>query len=128
MIWNISSSSSTANGGRRHRARASKASIPPPPSRGRWSRRPAREDVDRAVAAADRALFDPAWTAMTQTARGKLLMRLADLLIEHADELGRLETVDSGKLLKETRSQAAANTVVIKASEIARHRCCGSAG
>ncbi|MEM6466078.1 MAG: aldehyde dehydrogenase family protein, partial [Pseudomonadota bacterium] len=65
----------------------------------------APQDVDRAVAAARRALDDPAWRDMTQTARGKLLYRLADLIAEHAQTLGRLETIDSGKLLAETSAQ-----------------------
>ncbi len=64
-------------------------------------------DVDRAVAAARRALGDPAWRDMTQTARGKLLYRLADLIAEHAAEIGRVETLDSGKLLSETATQSA---------------------
>ncbi|MEP0944034.1 MAG: aldehyde dehydrogenase [Rhizobiaceae bacterium] len=63
------------------------------------------QDVDKAVAAAVRALNDPAWRDMTQTARGKLLYRLADLIEENADLLGRVETSDSGKLLAETASQ-----------------------
>ncbi|WP_037307188.1 aldehyde dehydrogenase [Ruegeria halocynthiae] len=62
-------------------------------------------DVDRAVAAAKRVLDDPAWRDMTQTARGKLLYRLADLVAEHAPRLGELETTDSGKLLAETAAQ-----------------------
>lgn len=65
----------------------------------------APEDVERAVAAAARALEDPAWRDMTQTARGKLLYRLADLIEERADAIGRIETADSGKLLAETASQ-----------------------
>lgn len=64
-------------------------------------------DVDRAVAAAARALEDPAWRDMTQTARGKLIMRLADLVERDAVKLGRLETTDSGKLLAETSTQTA---------------------
>ncbi|WP_152475592.1 aldehyde dehydrogenase [Roseovarius sp. THAF9] len=64
-------------------------------------------DVDRAVLAARRALDDPEWRDMTQTQRGKLLYRLADLIEEHAPELGRIETTDSGKLLAETASQSA---------------------
>lgn len=64
-------------------------------------------DVDRAIAGARRALNDPAWRDMTQTARAKLLFRLADLIEEHATELGRIETTDSGKLLAETASQTA---------------------
>ena len=63
-------------------------------------------DVDRAVAAAARAFAEPAWASMTQTVRGKLLFRLADLLVENAQELGELETIDTGKLLKETLGQA----------------------
>ena len=62
-------------------------------------------DVDRAVAAAHRALDDPNWRDMTQTARGKLITRLADLIEENADLLGQVETNDSGKLLAETASQ-----------------------
>lgn len=64
-------------------------------------------DVDRAIAAARRALNDPAWRDMTQTKRGKLLYRLAELIEENAQELGRLETTDSGKLLAETSTQTA---------------------
>ena len=62
-------------------------------------------DVERAIGAAKRALNDPAWRDMTQTQRGKLLYRLADLIAEHAQEIGRIETTDSGKLLAETASQ-----------------------
>ncbi|MEL6959882.1 MAG: aldehyde dehydrogenase [Pseudomonadota bacterium] len=65
------------------------------------------DDVARAVAAAGRALGDPAWRDLTQTARGKLLYRLADLIEAHAQDLGRIETTDSGKLLAETASQTA---------------------
>ena len=38
------------------------------------------EDVDRAVQAATRALRDPAWRRLTQTDRGRLIRRLADLV------------------------------------------------
>ncbi|MGS4886160.1 aldehyde dehydrogenase [Roseibium sp. MB-4] len=62
-------------------------------------------DVNRAVAAARRALEDPAWRDLTQTQRGKLLFRLAELVEAHAEVLGRLETTDSGKLLAETLTQ-----------------------
>ncbi|WP_170344585.1 aldehyde dehydrogenase [Ruegeria atlantica] len=67
----------------------------------------APEDVNRAVSAARRSLDDPAWRDMTQTARGKLLFKLAELIEENASHLGRLETTDSGKLLAETASQTA---------------------
>ncbi|RBW61703.1 aldehyde dehydrogenase [Ruegeria sp. A3M17] len=62
-------------------------------------------DVERAIAAAKRGLDDPEWRDMTQTQRGKLLYRLADLVAENAARLGELETTDSGKLLAETSAQ-----------------------
>ncbi|MDE0208355.1 MAG: aldehyde dehydrogenase family protein, partial [Boseongicola sp.] len=65
----------------------------------------APEDVDHAVAAARRALQDPAWRDLTQTARGQLLFRLAELVERNAERLARLETTDSGKLLAETAAQ-----------------------
>jgi len=64
-------------------------------------------DVDRAVAAAKRALTSGPWAAMTATQRGKLLYRLADLVVENAERLGDIETTDSGKLARETRAQTA---------------------
>ncbi|MEO1639530.1 MAG: aldehyde dehydrogenase [Pseudomonadota bacterium] len=67
----------------------------------------APEDVERAVSSARRALSDPAWRDLTQTQRGKLLYRLADLIEANAERLGRIETTDSGKLLAETSSQTA---------------------
>ncbi|MGI9365837.1 MAG: aldehyde dehydrogenase [Rhizobiaceae bacterium] len=66
----------------------------------------AAADVERAIAAARRSLNDPQWRDMTQTQRGKLLYRLAELIEEKAEEIGRIETTDSGKLLAETASQS----------------------
>ena len=63
------------------------------------------DDVNRAVAAAKTALYDGPWASMTATQRGKLLRRLGDLIVDKADHLGDIETIDSGKLLKETRGQ-----------------------
>ena len=67
----------------------------------------AASDVERAVSAARRVLGDPAWRDMTQTQRGKLLYRLAELIEEHAKHIGEVETKDSGKLLAETAAQSA---------------------
>jgi aldehyde dehydrogenase (NAD+) len=63
------------------------------------------EDVDAAVRSAQTAFVDPAWRRMTQTDRGKLVRRLADLLLQHADDLARIETRDNGKLLREMLAQ-----------------------
>jgi aldehyde dehydrogenase (NAD+) len=74
-----------------------------------WATMPeAREaDVHRAVAAAKQAFHDPAWRNLTASARGKLLLRLADLVAEHAPRLAELETRDTGKIIRETRAQIA---------------------
>lgn len=64
-----------------------------------------KTDIERAVHAAKRVLDDPKWRDMTQTARGKLLFKLADLIEQNAERLGALETQDSGKLLAETATQ-----------------------
>ncbi|MBZ9994251.1 aldehyde dehydrogenase [Mesorhizobium sp. BH1-1-4] len=74
-----------------------------------WATMPAatEADVDRAVEAADRALRSGAWAAMTATARGKLLVRLGDLVVANADRLAELETRDTGKIIRETRAQIA---------------------
>ncbi|NOD75610.1 MULTISPECIES: aldehyde dehydrogenase [unclassified Ruegeria] len=65
------------------------------------------EDVDRAISAARRSLEDPAWRDMTQTSRGRLLLKLAELIERNAKHLGEFETKDSGKLLVETAGQTA---------------------
>jgi len=64
------------------------------------------DDVDRAVRAAHRAFTAGEWANALPTARGRYLRKLADLLAQKSEELGRTETVDTGKMLKETRWQA----------------------
>ncbi len=64
------------------------------------------EDVDRAVRAAHRAFSEGPWAEMMPSERGKCLRKLADLLGERSEALGRTESLDSGKMLKETRWQA----------------------
>jgi acyl-CoA reductase-like NAD-dependent aldehyde dehydrogenase len=73
-----------------------------------WSRVPeaTEEDVDRAVRAAHRAFSIGPWVNKTPTERGKCLRRLAELLADKSEELGRTESIDTGKMLKETRWQA----------------------
>ena len=60
------------------------------------------EDVDRAVKAA-RAALDGAWAKMKPIDRSRVLWKLGDLVLEHADELARLETLDNGKPIFESR-------------------------
>ncbi|CAM8818558.1 aldehyde dehydrogenase [Burkholderia pseudomallei] len=72
-----------------------------------WARMPAAsaDDVDRAVRAAHRALNEAAWANLTVSERGKLLYRLAELIERDALRLAELETRDTGKIIRETRSQ-----------------------
>lgn len=59
-------------------------------------------DVDRAVAAATAAF--PAWSRMQASARGRLLLQLADLIEARADELATLETLDTGHPIRDSRN------------------------
>ncbi len=63
-------------------------------------------DVDRAVKSAHQAFSVGPWSKATPTERGRYLRKLADLLAEKSEELGRVESIDTGKMLKETRWQA----------------------
>ncbi len=60
------------------------------------------EDVDRAVAAA-RAALDGLWGRMKPSDRQRLLWKVGDLILENADEIARLETLDNGKPIFESR-------------------------
>jgi len=61
-------------------------------------------DVDRAVAAA-KAARRGEWGTMTASARGKLMVRLAELIEENAASLAETEVRDNGKLLAEMSAQ-----------------------
>ena len=62
-------------------------------------------DVDAAVGAARRAFDDPAWRGLTPSARGRLLVRLADLISVEAERLAAIEVQDNGKLISEMTAQ-----------------------
>lgn len=62
------------------------------------------EDVDIAVKAAHEA-FKTTWSKTTGLQRAKLMNKLADLLDENADALSKLETLDNGKIRRETKLQ-----------------------
>src|SRR3954468_20375910 len=59
------------------------------------------DDVDRAVAAAQKAL--PEWLEKTPKERSELLHKLADVIDDNAEELGQLESVNVGKPLMGAR-------------------------
>lgn len=64
------------------------------------------QDVDRAVAAARRALAGP-WRRTTPAERGRILARTAALIRAHAPPLAVVECVDAGKRLAEARGDVA---------------------
>ena len=63
------------------------------------------EDVDRAVRAARAAFEDERWRGLSPTRRGRLMMRLADLIGDRAEEIAAIEVADNGKLYKEMLAQ-----------------------
>jgi acyl-CoA reductase-like NAD-dependent aldehyde dehydrogenase len=60
------------------------------------------EDVDRAVAAARKAFDEGPWPKMKTAERAKLIRHFAELLVKHAPELERIESLDVGKPVKES--------------------------
>lgn len=59
------------------------------------------EDVDAAVAAAKAAF--PAWSRMDAAERGKLILKLADAIEAHGEELIKLESLDTGHPVRDAR-------------------------
>lgn len=62
-------------------------------------------DADQAVRAAKVAFDDGEWGQMRPTQRGKLLVRLAEIIEREATRLGELEVRDNGKLIAEMGAQ-----------------------
>jgi acyl-CoA reductase-like NAD-dependent aldehyde dehydrogenase len=63
------------------------------------------KDVDKAVKAAQRA-FENSWSNLHPRERAKYLRSLANLLRENAEHIGTIETIDTGKIFRETKTQA----------------------
>ena len=66
-------------------------------------------DIDRAVAAARKAF--PAWKRMAAADRGRLIAKLADAIEADGDYLARLETLDTGHPIRDTRNLDVPRTV-----------------
>ena len=62
-------------------------------------------DVDRAVKAAQNA-FEGKWPKLLPKERAKFLRMIGDKLRDNAEHLGKIETIDTGKLFRETKQQA----------------------
>ena len=63
------------------------------------------EDVDRAVRAARRAFDDGVWSRRPIAERARVLHRFADIIERRIEELYRLETLNNGRPIRETRAQ-----------------------
>ena len=55
------------------------------------------EDINRAVSAARKAFESGPWSRMTPSERGRLIWKIGDLILENAEELAQLESLDNGK-------------------------------
>ena len=72
-----------------------------------WAEVPeaSEKDVDIAGKAAQKA-FEGEWPKLFPRERAKYLKAIANQLRENAELLGKVETIDTGKLFKETKTQA----------------------
>ena len=71
-------------------------------------------DIDRAVVAARAAFDDRRWCGQAPAHRKRVLIRFAELLLEHGDELALIETLDMGKPVQYARKvdvNSAANCI-----------------
>ncbi|MCL6286090.1 aldehyde dehydrogenase [Ruegeria sp. 2012CJ41-6] len=71
-------------------------------------------EVDAAVQAAQQASRNPEWRDISQSQRGLLMYRLADLLEKHIERLAEIEVSDNGKLLREMRALSQALPVALR--------------
>lgn len=63
-----------------------------------------REDALAAIAAARRAFEDGKWSSMSGLDRGKLVLRIAELIRRDHNELAKLESLNTGKTLAESKA------------------------
>lgn len=76
------------------------------------------EDIDRAVGAAASAFESGVWRHMAGPERGRRLRRVADLLRERAEELGAVESSDSGKPLAKAIAEVEQTATLVEYSSV----------
>ena len=64
-----------------------------------------QKDVDKAVQSAHKA-FENSWSKLHPRERAKYLKLIGEQLRANAEYLGKIETIDTGKLYRETKTQA----------------------
>ena len=62
-------------------------------------------DVEAAVEAAHKAFESEAWRGLTATARGKMVKKFGQVLLDNAEKLAAIEVRDNGKLYTEVVNQ-----------------------
>lgn len=73
-----------------------------------------KNDANKAVDAARKAFDSGVWSDLSPEARANILFEYADLLQAQAARLSKLESIDSGGLLKRTRGDVSAGARMIK--------------
>lgn len=68
-------------------------------------------DVDRAVHSAHKAFVSGVWSRALPADRERVLLRYADLLEKHAEELAQLETLEQGKSINVARAFEVGSTL-----------------
>ena len=63
------------------------------------------DDVDRVARAAHRAFASGPWRSINTGERGRILLRVANLIREHRDELAQMESRNVGKPVRESRDE-----------------------
>ncbi len=71
-------------------------------------------DIDRAVKAARHAVDEGAWSKMDAVDRGRLMLRLADLVDANAKELAALESLNSGKTINDSLGDMAGSAASLR--------------
>ena len=69
------------------------------------------EDIERAVLASRRSFDSGAWSEAKPTYRKKVLLKFAQLIEQHGDELALLESLDMGKPVSDARAVDVAATI-----------------
>ncbi|MCO5176601.1 MAG: aldehyde dehydrogenase family protein [Thermomicrobiales bacterium] len=72
------------------------------------------EDVDRAVAAARKAFDEGTWANSAPAARGRILQKIADRIRERADEVGELESRNTGKPIARAKGEILGSAAVFE--------------
>src|SRR3546814_12073970 len=71
-----------------------------------WATIPQATEADVAAAIeAGHEAFRTVWRKTAGRDRAAMMLRLADLIEEHADELARIDSTDTGKVISETKAQ-----------------------